>query len=95
MPDGSGRIGPSLIGPEPIHARSATGIGHFEAVLGSGLGAMQLFRDRLTQDEILRSRRTSRVCGEVARDGAESSNRDPLAVPRRISYGALGCSCVA
>jgi cytochrome c-L len=54
MPDGSGRIGPSLIGPQHIHARTATDIGLFEAVLGGGLGAMQSFRDRLTQDEILR-----------------------------------------
>ena len=54
MPDGSGRIGPSLIGPQHIHERTATDVGLFEAVFGGSLGAMQSFRDRLTQDEILR-----------------------------------------
>jgi cytochrome c-L len=54
MPDGSGRIGPSLIGPQHIHARAATDVGLFEAVLGGTLGAMQSFRGRLSQDEILR-----------------------------------------
>ena len=54
MPDGSGRIGPSLIGAQPIHARAATDVGLFEAVFGGALGAMQSFRDRMTQDEILR-----------------------------------------
>lgn len=54
MPDGSGRIGPSLIGSQHLHARSATDVGLFEAVLGGSLGAMQSFGDRLTQDEILR-----------------------------------------
>jgi cytochrome c-L len=54
MPDGSGRIGPSLIGPQHIHERAVTDVGLFEAVLGGGLGAMQSFRNRLTQDEILR-----------------------------------------
>jgi cytochrome c-L len=54
MPDGSGRIGPSLISPQHIHARAATDVGLFEAVFGGALGAMQSFRDRLTQDEILR-----------------------------------------
>lgn len=54
MPDGSGRIGPSLIGPRRIHERTATDVGLFEAVFGGSLGAMQSFRDRLTQDEILR-----------------------------------------
>jgi cytochrome c-L len=54
MPDGSGRIGPSLIGPHHIYERTATDVGLFEAVLGGALGAMQPFRDRMTQDEILR-----------------------------------------
>ena len=57
MPDGSGRIGPSLIGPQHIHERTATDVGLFEAVLGGSLGAMQSFRDRLTQDEILAAQR--------------------------------------
>jgi cytochrome c-L len=54
MPDGSGRIGPSLIGSQHIYERAATDVGLFEAVFGGALGAMQSFRDRLTQDEILR-----------------------------------------
>jgi cytochrome c-L len=54
LPDGSGRIGPSLIGAQRIYERTATDVGLFEAVLGGALGAMQSFRDRLTQDEILR-----------------------------------------
>lgn len=54
MPDGSGRIGPSLIGPQHIYERTATDVGLFEAVFGGALGAMQSFRDRLTQDEILK-----------------------------------------
>ena len=54
MPDGSGRIGPSLLGPQHLHERAATDVGLFEAVFGGALGAMQSFRDRLTQDEMLR-----------------------------------------
>jgi cytochrome c-L len=54
LPDGSGWIGASLIGPQRIYERTATDIGLFEAVFGGALGAMQSFRDRLTQDEILR-----------------------------------------
>ena len=33
---------------------AATDVGLFEAVFGGALGAMQSFRDRMTQDEILR-----------------------------------------
>jgi cytochrome c-L len=54
MPDGSGRIGPSLIGSQHIYERAATDVGLFEAVFGGALGAMQSFRDSMTQDEILR-----------------------------------------
>jgi cytochrome c-L len=54
MPDGSGRIGPSLVGSQHIYERAATDVGLFEAVFGGALGAMQSFRDRMTQDEILR-----------------------------------------
>jgi cytochrome c-L len=56
IPDGSGRIGPSLIGPQHIYERAATDGGFFEAVFGGALGAMQSFRDRMTRDEILRLR---------------------------------------
>jgi cytochrome c-L len=54
LPDGTGRIGPSLVGPQHIYPRTATDVGLFEAVFGGALGAMQPFRDRMTQDEILR-----------------------------------------
>jgi cytochrome c-L len=54
MPDGSGRIGPSLINAQRIHERTATDVGLFEAVFAGILGAMQAFRDRMSQDEILR-----------------------------------------
>lgn len=54
MPDGSGRIGASLIGKEYTYPRTATDIGLFEAIYGGALGAMQPFRDRMTQDQILK-----------------------------------------
>lgn len=54
MPDGSGRIGPSLVGEQRLYPRTATDLGLFEAVYGGALGAMQAFAGRLTQDEILR-----------------------------------------
>jgi cytochrome c(L) len=53
MPDGSGRIGPSLIDEQHNHARTGTDIGMFEIIWAGGLGAMQSFATRLTQDEIL------------------------------------------
>jgi cytochrome c-L len=54
LPDGSGRIGPSLIGPQHIYERTATDVGLFETIFGGALGAMQSFRERMTQDQILR-----------------------------------------
>jgi cytochrome c-L len=54
LPDGSGRIGPSLIGPQHIYERTVTDVGLFETIFGGALGAMQSFRDRMTQDQILR-----------------------------------------
>jgi cytochrome c-L len=54
LPDGSGRIGPSLIDPQRTYERTATDVGLFETVYGGALGAMQPFRDRMTLDEILR-----------------------------------------
>jgi cytochrome c-L len=54
LPDGSGRIGPSLVGSQHIYERTATDVGLFETIFGGALGAMQSFRDRMTQDEILR-----------------------------------------
>jgi cytochrome c-L len=54
MPDGSGRIGPSLIGDTHHYPRFTTDKGMFEIVYGGGTGAMQPFGKRLTQDQILR-----------------------------------------
>jgi cytochrome c-L len=54
MPDGSGRIGPSLIGDTHHYPRFTTDKGMFEIVYGGGTGAMQPFGKRITQDQILR-----------------------------------------
>jgi len=54
LPDGSGRIGPSLTDDVYGYARTKTDVGQFEIILAGGTGAMQPFRDRLTQDEILK-----------------------------------------
>jgi cytochrome c-L len=54
MPDGSGRIGPSLIGDAHHYPRFTTDKGMFEIVYGGATGAMQPFGKRLTQDQILR-----------------------------------------
>jgi cytochrome c-L len=54
LPDGSGRIGPSLIDDQYGYERTKTDVGVFEIILGGGTGAMQPFRDRLTQDQILK-----------------------------------------
>ena len=54
MPDGSGRIGPSLNDDEWVRPRSDTEVGRFEIIYGGGAGAMQAFGRRITQDEILK-----------------------------------------
>jgi cytochrome c-L len=54
MPDGSGRIGPSLIGDTHNYDRFTTDKGIFEIVYGGATGAMQPFGKRLTQDDVLR-----------------------------------------
>jgi cytochrome c-L len=55
LPDGSGRIGPSLIGDEWKHERAATDVGMFEILYGGASGAMQSFARRgMTQDEMLK-----------------------------------------
>jgi len=54
LPDGSGRIGPSLIEDFHVHDRIKTDVGLFEIVFGGGFGAMQPFSKRMTQDEILK-----------------------------------------
>ena len=53
LKDGSGRIGPSLVGDNPKRARTGTDRGRFEIIYAGGAGAMQAFGRRLDQDEIL------------------------------------------
>lgn len=54
LPDGSGQIGPSLIGNTHHYPRFTTDKGIFEIVYGGATGAMQPFGKRLTQDQILK-----------------------------------------
>jgi cytochrome c-L len=55
LPDGSGRIGPSLIGDAWVRERAATDVGMFEIIYGGASGAMQSFARRgMSQDEMLR-----------------------------------------
>ena len=55
LPDGSGRMGPSLVGDSWVHERAATDIGMFEVIYGGASGAMQSFARRgMTQDQILK-----------------------------------------
>jgi len=54
LPDGTGRIGPSLVDSEYRYPRANTDVGEFEVIYGGATGAMQAFGDRLTQDEILK-----------------------------------------
>lgn len=53
LPDGSGRMGPSLIDDNYKHERTATDKGFFEIVYGGAAGAMQAFGNRYDQDQIL------------------------------------------
>jgi cytochrome c-L len=55
LPDGSGRMGPSLINGNWVRERAATDVGMFEIIYGGASGAMQSFARRgMTQDEMLR-----------------------------------------
>jgi cytochrome c-L len=54
LPDGSGRMGASLIGEKHVHERIANDVGLFEVIFGGASGAMQPFSKRMTQDEILK-----------------------------------------
>jgi len=55
LPDGTGRIGPSLVGNDWSYPRSATDVGMFEIVYGGASGAMQSFAKRgMTQDQMLK-----------------------------------------
>lgn len=54
LPQGTGRIGPSLVDDTWKYPRAETDVGVFEVIYAGGAGAMQAFGDRLSQDEILR-----------------------------------------
>ncbi len=54
LPDGTGRIGPNLVDNDYFYDRSATDIGLFEVIYAGAAGAMQSFRARMTQDEMLK-----------------------------------------
>jgi cytochrome c-L len=54
LPDGSGRIGPSLNDDQWKYPRGATPVGRFEIIYAGGAGAMQAFGNRLDQDQILK-----------------------------------------
>lgn len=55
LPDGSGRLGPSLVTDDWKYKRSATDVGMFEVIYAGAAGAMQsFFRRGVKQDEILK-----------------------------------------
>ncbi len=55
LPDGSGRIGPSLIDNSWKYERVATDVGLFEIIYGGASGAMQSFARRgMAQDQMLK-----------------------------------------
>jgi cytochrome c-L len=54
MPDGSGRLGPSLVDDTWKYERAETPVGQFEIIYAGATGAMQPFKDRLSPEEILK-----------------------------------------
>ena len=55
LPDGAGRIGPTLIADSWKYERAATAVGMFEILYGGASGAMQSFARRgMTQDQMLK-----------------------------------------
>jgi cytochrome c-L len=55
LPDGSGRLGPSLITDDWKYKRAATDVGMFEVIYAGAAGAMQSFARRgMTQEEMLK-----------------------------------------
>jgi cytochrome c-L len=54
LPDGSGRMGASLIGEKHVYERITNDVGLFEVIFGGASGAMQPFGKRMTQDQILK-----------------------------------------
>lgn len=53
-PDGSGGMGPSFLDETWNYPRSATALGQFEVIWAGATGAMQPFKGRLSQDDILK-----------------------------------------
>ncbi len=55
MPDGTGRIGPSLVDEDTIYPRVKTDVGMFEVIHSGASGAMQSFAQRgMLQDDMLK-----------------------------------------
>jgi cytochrome c-L len=72
MPDGSGRIGPSLIDEKYINPRANTDVGRFEILMGGAFGAMRSFYDRMSQDEMLKVLAYVHALGRAAKAPARS-----------------------
>lgn len=53
LPDGVGRIGPSIADDAWKYPRGGTDVGNFEIIYAGGAGAMQAFGQRIDQDAIL------------------------------------------
>ena len=55
LPDGSGRLGPSLLSDDWKYKRCTNDVGMFEVIYAGAAGAMQsFFRRGVTQDEMLK-----------------------------------------
>jgi cytochrome c-L len=54
LPDGTGRIGPSLVDKDYFYDRVATDVGLFEVIFAGAAGAMQSFKSRMSQDDMLK-----------------------------------------
>jgi cytochrome c-L len=55
LPDGSGKLGPSLVDDTVINPRAGTDIGDFEILVAGARGAMQSFARRgMSQDDMLK-----------------------------------------
>ena len=54
MPDGGGKIGPSLIDDVFINDRADSDVGKFEILMDGAFGAMRSLYDRMSQDEMLK-----------------------------------------
>jgi cytochrome c-L len=55
LPDGSGRLGPSIVDDPVINPRAGTDVGDFEILYGGARGAMQSFARRgMSLDDMLK-----------------------------------------